>query len=75
MERNNAFINIYEDEVLEQSKESCKPLLNNYKREDQTNNSSAIRESCYSFCNEGRNTEEEPKGNANAHGCIQDTKF
>ncbi|XP_071124161.1 trophozoite exported protein 1-like [Mytilus edulis] len=75
MERNNAFINIYEDEVLEQSKGSCKPLLNNYKTEDQTNNSSAIRESCYSFCNEGGNTEEEPKGNANAHGCIQDTKF
>ncbi|CAG2215693.1 unnamed protein product [Mytilus edulis] len=54
---------------------SCKPLLNNHKTEDQTNNSNAIRGSCYSSCNEGGNTEEEPKVNEDVHGCIQDTKF
>ncbi|XP_063425410.1 uncharacterized protein LOC134709137 [Mytilus trossulus] len=75
MERNNAFINISEDEVLEQSKGSCKPLLNNHKTEGQTNNSNAIRGSCYSSCNEGENTEEEPKVNEDVHGCIQDSKF
>lgn len=75
MERNNAFINIYDDEVLEQSKGSCKPLLNNYKTGDQTNNTSTIRGSYYSICNEGGNTEEKPKGNENTHGCIQNTKF
>ncbi|CAC5364290.1 unnamed protein product [Mytilus coruscus] len=75
MERNNAVINIYNDEVLEQSNGLFKPHLSKYKTEDQTNDSGTKRGSCNSICNEGENTDEEPSANENAHGRIQDTKF